>query len=101
MSEWVYRQYKTFLIENNFRMITTEDEYCMTAFFHRLVPDNSNPSAEIIFECKNNHINKLKESTFKNKKSKYQDHPENMCLKCLKNKLLPGQTTLDMYFNNP
>lgn len=64
-----YINIEEYLSANNFRVITALKEFC--------------DSKTIVFECPKNHTTKIKNTSFNNKKAKFQEKPENLCSTCL------------------
>ena len=66
-----YTNFKKYLESNNFVVLTSQDDF--------------KESQEIEFKCQYNHITKLGNGSFINKKSKTKNNPEKMCTGCENN----------------
>lgn len=63
---------------NNFNKFLTDSGFKVTC-----TPEEFEKDKIIVFECEKNHINRIKNTSFINKKSKYKSDLEKLCATCL------------------
>jgi hypothetical protein len=62
---------------NNFKEYLSENNYILECSLENFLQDKM-----VIFRCNQNHLNEIKNTSFINKKSKYQTQPEKLCESC-------------------